>query len=459
MKTLIFIVMLAVAAISQVHVNQYVVADTLGSQVSMTACQGWPNDVFSEWGNSILIGGYGGISDSNHSFITHIRKDSLFVKRCVIGFSTVCSLKCVSRAHEGYYASLFSVRSYSTGKIGYSLHVNEGWYWDLKKAPIIDPIGLNDYKIFHFSKTGDDFIGIGSQGVRPWLVMHDSNGDTIWSRYGSKRLGDELGSLSGASSLTHIETVSDGYLAVGTWKFFKDEVDQPWFVKFDFKGDTVWTRIGNYPRSAPATCCFEVQGSYVVVGKIIDPYDPPDWDRPFRPYISWYNSVGFISDTIYNIPVRNITVSKVLGGILIATDAFIGDDSLFMYSFDGIRKWGLSLASYGDTITSVFEINLGVYGVVGNKVGSDIDSWFIRVVDDSPVSCVAKYRKQVSMLKFAYPNPFKDILYFQGACSLYDVCGRKCLEVNKRRSFLTQNLPSGMYIIRQNNNSLKIFKK
>jgi len=92
----------------------------------------------------------------------------------------------------------------------------------------------------------------------PWVIKTDGNGDTLWTRrYG----GNDEDMFNGV-----VET-DDGYIFAGTTKSFGPGIYSFYAVRTDFNGDTVWTRTYG---GTGVNSCYNIfktnQGNYVLAG-------------------------------------------------------------------------------------------------------------------------------------------------------------------------------------------------
>ena len=201
-------------------------------------------------------------------------------------------------------------------------------------------------------------FGKGSSGNPDmWIIKLDKNGKTEWDK--------TFGGNNGDGCLSVSQTSDEGYIVSGVTSSFGKSYPSMWILKFNYKGDTVWTKM--YEGSM-VSAAYSIRptsdGGFIVAGKgkenvlKLDKSGNKEWGRRY----SWIlcsveqtNDGGYIAagDSIY----------KQLNW------DYLPSSSIIRLDRDGNKIWGNPLGDgFLGRVNSVKETNDAGFVFAGDSI-------------------------------------------------------------------------------------------
>ncbi len=335
-----------------------------------------------------------------------------------------------------------------------------------------DPQLLTDYELYTVCRdTNGDFVagGIGENNDtlsvgKAWVLKFNDQGDTLWSRLHDFGYYSIINAVSASSA--------GGMIAAGNWvESAGDPTYSPFLVRYDDNGDTLWTRLYDFPQNTIINDIVEdPQGGFVGVGSTEDQYYPIN-----NGFFAHFDDSGDTLDFM-------VYSSDLYTGF--STVAYCPQDRWVMagmttidYNYqaylqyceeDGSVIWSAEFGGAGDDRVNDIEI-CDDGGIIccgnANYTMYYSDGWIFKV-DTTQVGVSPEFEPSLpqSMQVSVHPNPFNGVAIIRYhidkpgdvKLSLYDTQGRLIstlyqghnLPGNYTSKLSAENLSSGVYIVR-----------
>jgi hypothetical protein len=123
----------------------------------------------------------------------------------------------------------------------------------------------NASQVIQTSDGGYVIVGVTASfdvsGNDVYLIRTNANGDTLYSR--------TYGGTGNQFARSVVETPDHGFLIDGDTDQLPGGVTDPYLIRTNASGDTLWTRIYGYPESAwLSSACAAYEGGYVLCGQL-----------------------------------------------------------------------------------------------------------------------------------------------------------------------------------------------
>ncbi len=332
--------------------------------------------------------------------------------------------------------------------------------------------------------TDDGYILAGysrsfstDSSMQAYVIRTESNGDTLWTRTYSESAYTDLRQV--------IEASDGGYIGLGTTGINAADT-RYWVVKLDNSGQIQWTRTYGTVASEIATgIVLAEDNGYVICGWLNLPGDANN-----QIYLVRINQNG---DTLWSRLYGDIGIQEVNSSQIISTTngyAILGtlfssgqSGSFYLLATDlvGDTLWSCSYHRNGEYGTAACQTTRGSFVLVGTTSAGVENNSAIYAMETGPVQFADAGRPRRDMSKpektglSAFPNPFNQTTAitfyvedeFKTKIALYDTSGRevriladKIFERGEHMLiFDGRNLPSGLYLLRLESESLSLSQK